>query len=451
MSFVRDLFKKIRSKSDSPFQVKKTVLKGDFHDVENIDDFMLYLSLASFTDKGMEIKAQSESTRKEFPERLLNFIANYSAIFIQQVEGEHLFGPFPLPKTQGFTNKNNEEIPYQDWYMLVHVFRSKDESVRDERISSQGSVVASLFLAIYPRKFETLVTHAKGMIKTKFSSASGIAQDINNFTDKKVSLLEKEIINEVQNLSVESQSDVDVTSQIQRYLEHQLLTISEKVESIYSLAKASFRFIDKQVKSSVSIVLVGTLFDLITALQYHIPPIKDLRNIKWRVYQSESEIVKMQIGKVILWFVTPSKLDYFARNANLNRTEIIGIYYGSDINESVKELTILNRMEENLHKVFHPILLKHSKEKSKNIQTLLNKKHKGLVKQLKMNIISFPEEVDGSILSEISWFYDKIVGVLTEFNQSKQLELVDKNHLIKKSERVGLSNLFHKSIGEEEK
>ncbi|MCF2144479.1 MAG: hypothetical protein K9W42_12330 [Candidatus Heimdallarchaeota archaeon] len=451
MSFIKDLFRKVPSPQErSDTSGLQAPLLAYSISESDIDNFFFHISLASFTDRGMFIKSQSQSSKKNFPESLLDFLANYCAMFLEQTSGEHLVGPFPLPKTQRlFESEKTGELNLEDWYMLVHTFWSKDLTVKDQRIAARGNLVGSLFLIIYPRKYDILIMQMKSVIKKALCETTGVSKDINRFSDSDLTKLEKRLIGTIKDLVHKELQTKDATSQLQRHLEYQLMTINEKIESLYSLANASFRFIDKELLTSLGIIIVANHFDLITTLQYHIPPVKDLRDIKWRVFHSKSEIVKLVIGRLIFWFVSHNKLEEFSRATKFNRTEIMGLFLHSDLPEITNDFFLLNRMTEQPARIFKPVIVTPRKEEAKKAFQVIKQKQGELRNKLKLDLLPIPKEAAGSILSETSWFYDKLITLLTKYNFEKQKNVVNKEQLISRNERQEISSLFRKSFGEE--
>jgi hypothetical protein len=449
LPFIKDLFKKIaNSKEDKPLKTKTITAAQLSEDLQELKDFKLFLSLASFTDQGMNLQALSEASKKKFPKSLLDFIANYSAIFVQQSEGEHLFGPLPLPKSKGFTDASGNEIIFDDWYMLIYIFSSKDETVEDDRIIALGSLVASMFIIIYPRKFESFITQTKNRLKEKISKKIGIAQEIQEFSDKVVTQFENELIEEIIQNSQQIILEEDATSQLEKKLEYQLLVINEKIEAIYNLANASYRFIEYQEKANLAVILVHNEYGLITSLQYHIPPFKDLRDVKWRVFHSGSEIVKLIVGKMIFWFVSPDKFQEFAQETNFERIETVGIYLSKEALNQWKKIPLMETISQNQKPELSSIIV--SNKRSKELEKYIIDKQKKLKNKATINYEELPNAATDTIISELSAFYDKIIALLTDYNITKQSKSGKKGEMLDKKGREDLSKILQKTLGEKE-
>ena len=204
----------------------------------NQDQFPIAICLSSLTDIGMKIQSIGFNCQRLFPPEFLNMVANYVALFSEQSEGEHLFGPLPVPKATLSLLKipNSIKIDSTDLYLMIYSFVLRDLSVQDTRVQERGNVLAAQFLIFYFRKFDHIIMQIKDEFKKTFWNTLGIIKNLEVLDSDQLSLLEQTL----QQLTVEqakkgsSKSRLDYT-RVPFELYQQQLRIREQIDSLLSL------------------------------------------------------------------------------------------------------------------------------------------------------------------------------------------------------------------------
>ncbi|MHA1969263.1 MAG: hypothetical protein ACW964_15865 [Candidatus Hodarchaeales archaeon] len=144
---------------------------GDQLREELPNEWMIGLSLGSFTDEGFKIQWKSEPC--PFDEDHLDSILAYSAVLFQHGDFGNIYGPFP--QNIVITRKTRLE-----WHFMTYGFRISDESVEDPRIQRNREGVPSLVLLFYPKQIDAIITAHKSdilnIIRFEIKQASSISE-----------------------------------------------------------------------------------------------------------------------------------------------------------------------------------------------------------------------------------------------------------------------------------
>ncbi|MFX1537871.1 MAG: hypothetical protein ACFFDI_27075 [Promethearchaeota archaeon] len=430
---------------------------------EDLAQLSIGVCLASFGDKGMAIQAKGDNCQEVFLPSILIIIANYCAIFCQQSDGEHLFGSLPVPniKISSFGQSVKNIPSLDDWYLMVYVFTARDASIKDSRTAQRGNITAGLFLIFYPRRFDQLIMQQKEEFKRILWKTSSVLKDVESFSDEEMSILEQKLQKIVhtrhQNIAKEIESPFQAFAQIQMSLDYQRINICERLDTLVSLSKSFFAASNDvyNLKNSLELLFIFQVAEIITSIQYHIPPRQDLEET-WQIQQSLSQALELTIGHLRVWFLSPTQLSTVLDRCANSETRIIGLYIGTDIaKDEIK--TIFNKLldqssgNEDLFTLgMHPNI------QEANINKI-SKRQKGqlpLLKWQKPLTVSPKEELLSlrayTIFSQLSWFYSIIIERLMDHIAQKRQKGAPKLELLSQSERAVLNKLTSQSLNTNE-
>ncbi|MBD3192521.1 MAG: hypothetical protein GF308_17915 [Candidatus Heimdallarchaeota archaeon] len=460
MSFIKDLFNSwFSTKEDGdpqPISISEKAGEEIFYTPKELEKFQLCLCLSSFTDKGMAISAKGDCCNKNLPDDLLTIIANYSGIFSQQSQGEHLFGPLPLPHSS--SNKPNQKINFDEWYLLIYVFEGKNKKISDPRIVYHGHLTPSQFLICYPRQFDNIVIQSKNKITKILRESSGVSKDINSFDDQKLSTLESEIktaiIGQITKPALEQKSPFSNIAQFKMSAEYRLMTINERLGMLISLIqgltqKPNQKTTDQE-KSEVKfgILFCTRLSDVITTLQYHVPPLSQLDGTPWKILHSTPEIISLQLSNIQLWFLTPKQLPTVFNEALGAKIPIGGLYFGI-IENLDKTTNSLNDYFKQISKVEFGVTVGLNNNVHENqITKIIKQKVRPKKGERVFSKTYIPSDSKG-VFAQILWYYDLLIGQLMGLNRERQKEMLSEEDLLSKEERKDIKGLFSKSLGEQ--
>lgn len=462
MSFIKDLFNSwfsVKEDGDTkPISISEKTGEEIFYTPKELEKFQLCLCLSSFTEKGMTITAKGDCCNKHLPDDLLTIIANYSGIFSQQSEGEHLFGPLPLP--QSSSNKPNQIINSDEWYLLIYVFEGKNKNISDPRIVYHGHLTPSQFLICYPRQFDNIVIQSKNKIKKILRESSGVSKDINFFDDQKLSNLESEIktaiIDKISKPALEQKTPLSNIAQFKMSAEYRLMTINERLGMLSSLiqgltTKPNQKTTDHEKREiKMGMLFCTRLSDVITALQYHVPPLSQLDGTPWKILHSSPEIISLQLANIIqLWFLTPKQLPTVFNEAREANIPIGGLYFGM-IENLDETLDSLSDYFKQIPKVEFGVTV--GVNNNIDVNQKVTKTIKQKIKQKKDERIFsktyIPSNSKG-VFTQILWYYDLLVSQLMKLNRERQKETLSEEELLSKEERKDIKGLFSKSLGKQ--
>ncbi|MFW9993484.1 MAG: hypothetical protein ACFFD4_15680 [Candidatus Odinarchaeota archaeon] len=430
------------------------------------------VAMASFTDRGMEIRAQGDTCKELFSDIFLQIVANYSSILCQQVRGEHLLGAIPLPQLEVQENVINRIIDPKEWYYLIYIFSVKDKQIKDERIIKAGSVTVGIFLVLYSRKFDFIIMKMKQKIKDILSKASGLLLEVNSFSEGQLSLLEHAIRNSARNLYKNtenvSKQELQKVTQIRKSLEYQKITLDQRLTTLMSLSRVFFTspsiYSKGMEKNSGQLPLffVYREPEIVAAIGYHVPPFLNLEGQPWKIRQKFPGVVELTIAPLKVFFLTSSRLKLILEEYESLSDEILGIYFGTDIDIQTKNY-LLDSVKKKYESSQFITLGIHEHVLEGNAAVLLNILHGGDFSSVtwhqtreqgseKLSQLGVQSSITRkNVFHQLIWFYDITITRLMEFiTKNKKADSSKMDTMFSAKERTELKNLFSQRLNDGE-